>query len=301
MFRQAIVTGLMIFACSVSSFARSAPSCEGVFLVSRPVVGNNLGPVQWLVNLKLKMKSSKELDNFDEQKYQASFKQLAQDKPIIGPNYVPKTLEDYIAFLDVSLEELNLSILQMPPVIRHTIYKAVNKFLLAEGQVSAGDAQKISDLVIQGSYQKPTSFHFLLTHYPKETAAEMFTQALHKMVITQVVAQALNSNAPTSGLFPKWVRDHKEVLSLAVFSALDIGNFILSGSFVPVLNSLDVLQFKATKEKIQKSLNENGLERTLIQFRSEFDNKNQFNYYYAITEKALNWYFIGYVLAPLFF
>jgi|GEM_PF-2695514 len=283
--------------------AGAVPLCKNIFSASQPTRGTNLSPSQWLINLKLKIISSKALKNFDDQKYQNAFDKFSREKDRGEMDSLPTNLEEYVALLDVSMTELNLSITQMPPVVRHKIYKIINKILATEGQSSTFAAQDISSLIARGAYQKPTSFRFLLTHYPNETSAEMFTQEIHQLVITQVVIEALRTRpeARTSAFLPKWARDHKEILGLAFFTALDVANSFASGHFVAVLNPLNVLRMKANKEKIQDSLAQNGLEATMIQLQPEFETKNQINYYYAVAEKSLNWYFIGYILSPFFF
>lgn len=292
----------LVMPFSTSSWAHSY--CESVFATdsARPTSGTSLGPIDWLTNIKLKIRSSNTLKNFNDQKYQNAFDKISQEKLSIKEGFAPASLEESIAYLDVSLAELNLSILKMEPIIRNKIFKIVQKTLLSQNRGIDSAAPRVASLIFRGAYQKPTSFKFLLTHLPKDVSAEIFTQQLHELAITEIVVQAFNfkPQSKVSRLPLRWAKEHKEIINVSLFAAFDVVNTVMSGIFVPILTPFNILKLKKNKVIIEEHLTRNGLDKTLMELGPEFSNKNQFNYYYAVIEKVCNWYFIGYILAPFF-
>lgn len=286
-----------------------AASCTEVFTEGRAGVarGTDLGPLEWLRNLKQKSRPSNPLRQFDSEKYHLAFENIKNENLRVEKGFRPKNSEEAVAYLDVQLESLSLSIQQMPPVLRLKAYSAVQKILNGSASEAAASSNLLVDAIFRGNYQKPTSFAYLLTHTPKQASHEIFVQHLHKLVIADIIHSAYEvPSGPTATraverMSSKFISEHREAISTGFWTAVSIASAwqapMADGLF---LSPFNVLKLKSNKLKIERSLREQGLERTLLKLEPEFQNKNDFNYFYALSVKAMNWYVIASLVAVVF-
>ncbi|QDK46004.1 hypothetical protein DOM22_12995 [Bdellovibrio sp. ZAP7] len=294
-----ILGAMLLF--SNMAFAEGS-QCSSVFNESTVAGerGTDLKPLEWLRGLKQKFITSKVIKEFDQLKYEEHFNEIKSRDLKVEEGFVPKTLEESIAYLDVQLESLSISVAEMPPVMRTKAYKAVQSILKSNGKNAQGTASKLADIIFRGNFQKPTSFAYLLTHSPSQASREMFVQNLESIAVTQIVLQAydFNPGPQKPGLMfrmtPQFLRNHKEAISTGFWSAVSVASSVHMGSADGLfLSPLNVFKLNKNRNIIEGSFVRDGFENTLVKLEPEFQSKNQFNYFYSVAVKACNWYIIG--------
>lgn len=303
---------LMIYLACFPLLASAGSICSSTFLnqtlIENLAQGKDIGPIEWLFNIKYKWKSSDKIRKFNVLKYQDVFNFLNSRKSFENFNYKPKNTEAYIAMLDWRLSNLNISINEMDPVFRHKTYRLVEKILKSEGRNSNSHAQQLAELVFRGHFQKPTSFSFLFTRSYDQTSREMLLQHLHALVVTGVVVEIVQANQPEiiskkgflSRITPQALKDHQEIFKAGLWFGVGVVQSAVSENFLVFLAPFNILKTKANKQLIETTLQENGLEKTVEILGKDLQTQQTFSYFYAILEKTLNWYTVGYVLAPFF-
>lgn len=296
----------LIFAFFIvggTAFA-AGPQCAELFAESlQPTVGSDLGPIEMVRNLKQKFFPSKLVKNFDQRAYEDSIAAIKNQDLRVENGFRPESLEQAIAYLDVQLESLSISIPQMPPVLRHKIYKTVSGVLKSQGRNSDSAAQGLANLIFRGSYTKPTSFYNILTHMPQTSGKEMFIQHLHTLEVTSIVTAAYDYNPgpKKAGMIarhtPQFLKEHRELAMASLWGGISIYSTISSHSIESMfLPSLNVFKLKKYKTEIEQTYLGHGLEATLAQLDVKYENTSTFNFTYAVIEKAMNWYFFGSIL-----
>ncbi|MFS4459191.1 hypothetical protein [Bdellovibrio sp. HCB2-146] len=282
----------------------AGPQCAELFAESlQPTAGADLGPIEMVRNLKQKFFPSKLVKNFDQRAYENSVAAIKSQDLRVENGFRPENLEQAIAYLDVQLESLSISIPQMPPVLRHKIYKTVSGVLKAQGRNSDSAAQGLANLIFRGSYTKPTSFYNILTHMPQNSGREMFVQHLHTLEVTSIVTAAYdyNSGPKKAGMIerhlPKFLKEHREIAMASLWGGISIYSTISSHSLESMfLPSLNIFKLKKHRNDIEQIYLENGLEATIEMLGVKYENTATFNFTYAVIEKAMNWYFFGSIL-----
>lgn len=282
----------------------AAPQCASIFADKvQPTIGSDLGPIEMVRNLKQKFFPSQLVKNFDQKSYSEAVETIKTQDLRVENGFRPESLEQAIAYLDVQLESLSISINSMPPVLRHKIYKTVTGVLKSQGRNADSEAQGLANLIFRGSYVKPTSFFYILTHIPTTSGREMFIQHLHALEVTDIVAHAYDYNPgpkrPSMVVrnLPPFVKEHREIITSALWGGFSIYATVsahsLDSMFLPAFNVFKLKQFKI---EIEQAYLENGLEATLQSLNTKYEKIGNFNFVYSAVEKGMAWYFVGSLL-----
>ncbi|WP_413574739.1 hypothetical protein ACLVWU_10960 [Bdellovibrio sp. HCB290] len=292
-----IVTTLMMMVTATNAVAASPVQCSTVFASAdmAPTPGANRGPIEYFRNLKMKYFPTKMLKYFNQPAYEKAFKQIKEQGLRIEEGFVPKSIEEYTAYLDVQLAELNTSIAQMQPLFRHKIFKTIDKILTWDTADALTSHKELTDLIFRGSTARPNSFRFLLTHSPEAVSRELFAQHMYSLAVSKVVVESLEFNPGprrpglVGRMTPAFAKKHKEILSATFWAGVGIGTSIHGQMFNVFLGPLSIYKTAGNTKIIETAFIEKGYEEAFRILEPQFSQKSEYNYTYLVTEKTLNW------------
>lgn len=294
------LTVILVLIFTLAGIAHAAaPQCADLFRNERrtPTRGSNLRPIELIRNLKQNFLPSKIVRKFDQKTYEEHFTNIKSHNLKVESGFRPKSLEEAVAYLDVQLESISISVSDMPPVLRHQTYKTVMSSLKSQGSGEFA-AEGLAQLIFRGNYAKPTSFKYLLTHLPPTVGREIFIQNLHALHLTDIVKQAYDYNSGPKKpsllkrLTPQLLKDHRELITASLWGGVSVYGTVQSHSidsfFLPAFN---ILKTKNYKSEIERTYIEVGLEGAIQKLEPQYQNANALNAIYAVIEKGMNWYF----------
>lgn len=306
------ILSAFVFVLLASSVKAAPLTCDGLLSVTLPAPqkGRDIGPIEFLRNLKMNIMGSKQLRKFDAAKYEETVNSLRSTEALKAGAFVPKTVEEFAALMDMKLAALNMSTQKMDPIFRHKAYQLIQKILSSSDNLASGGYSKnLTEVIFRGHFQKTTSFAYLLTHTPKATGSEMLLQHLHTLMVTDLVLQTSDTlpgmmGPVRPGLFarmsPAFVRENKEIVRAGGFFGLSLVTAIAMQDFMTIgIAKANAFELKNNSAKIQEALMQESPNETFVTLERDLSRTQTGQYVYSVVEKALNWVALIYVVGPL--